>query len=119
MSQSKFYTDVHVPKEAVRQLREKGVDIIHCGEVDLSNAKDLVHLEYATQQGRVMVSCDKGFERYHAQWQAAGKQHAGIVYFRMEDQCQSIGVIVREIMFLHEAAVYEIDLFNRVWRAQE
>jgi predicted nuclease of predicted toxin-antitoxin system len=113
----KFYTDVHIAREAVRQLRQKGIDIIHCGDANLSDADDLVHLEYATQQRRVMVSCDEGFERYHALWQTQGKQHAGIVYFRMQDQCQSISIVVREIIFLHEAADYETDLYNRIWRA--
>ena len=45
-------------------------------------------------------------------------EHAGIVYFRMKDQCQSISIVVRELLFLHEAADYETDLYNQVWRAQ-
>ena len=101
----KFYTDVHIAREAVAQLQNKGVDIIHCGEVDLSDADDLTHLDYATAEGRVMVSCDEGFERYHAQRQAAG-------------EAQSISVIVNEILFLHEAADYEVDLYNQIWRAK-
>jgi hypothetical protein len=36
----------------------------------------------------------------------------------MKDQCQSISMIVNEILFLHEAADYEADLFNKIWRAQ-
>ena len=114
----KFYTDVHIAREAVAQLQSKGVDIIHCGEVGLSDTDDLTHLDYATAEGRVMVSCDEGFERYHAERQEAGKAHAGIVYFRMKDQCQSISVIVNEILFLHEAADYEMDLYNRIWRVK-
>lgn len=118
MTSIKFYTDVHIATEAVRQLRQKGVDIIHCGELGLSDVDDITHLKTATEQGRVMVSCDEGFERYHAQWQKAGRHHAGIVYFRMKDQCQSISLIVRELLFLHEAADYETDLYNQIWRAQ-
>jgi hypothetical protein len=64
-----------------------------------------------------MVSCDDDFERFHAYWQETGRQHAGIVYLRMEDQCQSIGIVVKEILFLDEAAVYETDLYNQIWRA--
>jgi predicted nuclease of predicted toxin-antitoxin system len=100
------------------QLQNKGVDIIHCGEVKLSDADDLTHLEYAIAEGRIMVSCDEDFERFHAERQAAGETHTGIVYFRMKDQCQSISVIVNEVLFLHEAADYEADLYNKIWRAQ-
>lgn len=112
MSAIRFYTDVHIPKEAVHQLREKGIDVIHCGDVGNADLDDLAHLEYASQVGCVMVSCDEGFERYHAQWQAQGKAHAGIIWFRMKDQCQSISIVVREILFLHEAADYATDLYN-------
>ena len=36
----KFYTDVHIAREAVDQFRKKGVDIIHYGEVGMSDADD-------------------------------------------------------------------------------
>jgi predicted nuclease of predicted toxin-antitoxin system len=114
----KFYTDVHIAREAVDQLRKKGVDIIHCGEVGMSDADDSDHLMYAVKDERVMVTCDADFERYHTEWQAAGHAHCGIVYFRMKDQCQSISVVVRELLFLHEAADYQTDLYNQIWRAQ-
>jgi len=103
---------------SVLMLLDKGVDIIHCGEVGLSDAKDSVHLQFAVDNERIMVSCDDDFERLHTQWSQEDKEHAGIVYFRMVDQCQSISIVVREIMFLHEAADYETDLYNQVWRAQ-
>ena len=112
----KFFTDVHIAKEAVKQLHRKGVDIIHCDEVGLANADDAELFVYAVSQERVMVSCDDDFERYHAQWQAEGQEHADIVYFRMKDQCKSISVVVREILFLHKAADYMTDLYNQIWR---
>lgn len=113
-----FYTDVHISREAVRQLADKGVSIIHCGDVGMSDASDEEHIEYATQNRCTIVTCDEDFERYHADWQQAGREHSGIVYFRMLDQCQSISIVVKEILFLHEAADYEQDLFNQIWRAQ-
>ena len=64
----KFYTDVHIPNEAVRQLRIQGVDIIHCSEAGMADAGDPDHLIYAIETGRVMVSCDADFERLHAAW---------------------------------------------------
>ncbi len=114
----RFYTDVHIAREAVRQLRNKGVDIIHAGSVGMADAEDRTHLAYATQERRVMVTCDEDFEHYHAEWQASEREHSGIVYFRMNDQCQSISIVVREILFLWEAANYETDLYNQIWRAQ-
>lgn len=114
----KFYTDVHVAKEAVLQLRQKGVDIIHCAEVGLQEASDPDHLVYATAQKRVMISCDDDFERLHQVWQVENRPHAGIVYFRMADQCKQIGLVVREIIFLHETADYEADLYNQIWRVR-
>ena len=113
---TKFYTDVHISREAVRQLKLKGVDIIHCSDAGLSDADDETHLSYATRQGRVMISCDSDFEQINAQWQAADRSHAGIVHFTSGEDCKRIGVIVREILFLHEAADYDTDLYNRIWR---
>jgi predicted nuclease of predicted toxin-antitoxin system len=114
----KFFADVHIAKEAVHQLQRKGVDVMHCGDVGMADADDLDLLQYATDNMLIMVTCDEDFERYHAEWQAANKAHTGIVYFRMKDQCQSISVVVREILFLNEAADYDVDLKNQIWRAQ-
>jgi predicted nuclease of predicted toxin-antitoxin system len=40
----KFYTDVHIAKTVVRQLRNKGIDILHGGELGLGDATDFEHL---------------------------------------------------------------------------
>ncbi len=117
MTPIRYYTDVHIAREVAHQLRQKGVDIVHCGDVGLSDADDSSHLEYATRNGRVPVSCDDDFERLHATWQAAGRQHGGIVYVKMGDKCKSIGFIVNTLLFLQEAAIYEADLYNQIWRA--
>lgn len=113
----KFYTDVHIAREAVSQLVKKGVDIIHCSDVGMADAEDPDHLLYAAKNGCILVTCDEDFERHHAEWQKTGREHAGIVYFRMKDQCQSISIVVKEILFLHEAAEYPQDLYNKIWRA--
>jgi predicted nuclease of predicted toxin-antitoxin system len=117
MSLIKFYTDVHISREAVRQLQLKGVDIIHCGDVGMSDADDTAHLEYATQNGRVMITCDADFEQINAAWQAASRPHGGIVYITSGEKCKAIGEIVKEILFLHQASDYETDVYNKVWRA--
>ena len=84
----------------------------------MSDADDPTHLQYAIITGRVMVSCDRDFETFHAHYLTEGKAHSGIVYFRMNVQCQSISIIVKEILFLHEAANYQEDLYNQFWRVK-
>ncbi|MBZ0318981.1 MAG: DUF5615 family PIN-like protein [Anaerolineae bacterium] len=119
MATPKFYLDSHITTEIVSQLRDKGVDIIHCSEDGMENASDEEHLAHCTRIGRVMVTCDKGyFFQLHLAWQADGKEHGGIVYFRMEDQCKSVSFVIRELLLLHEAADYPNDLYNEVWWAK-
>ncbi|MBZ0317201.1 MAG: hypothetical protein K8L91_12335 [Anaerolineae bacterium] len=66
-----------------------------------------------------MVTCDKGVEdELHLQWQAEGKEHGGIVFFRGRDHCKSITIMMRELLFLSEAADYEVDLRNKFWRVK-
>lgn len=57
----RFFCDVHVSNQAVLQLKNKDVDIIHCGEVGLSDAANEELLVYAVKTKRVMVSCDDDF----------------------------------------------------------
>jgi len=111
-----FFCDVHIAVEAVKQLQTKGVDIIHAGDVGLSDADDPELLLYAIGNERVMVSCDDDFVRWHNYYQQKQNEHSGIVYFRMYDQCKSISIVVRELLFLHEAAEYQTDLYNQLWR---
>ncbi|GIK64935.1 MAG: hypothetical protein BroJett018_27290 [Chloroflexota bacterium] len=119
MATPKFYLDSHITTEIVSQLRDKGVDIIHCSEDGMEDASDEEHLAYCTRIGRVMVTCDKGcFFQLHLAWQTDGKEHGGIVYFRMEDQCKSVSFVIRELLLLHEAADYPNDLYNEVWWAK-
>ena len=55
----KFYTDSHIQKAVADQLRAQGVDVVRCQDVGMADADDLPHLEYATEEGRVVVTNDK------------------------------------------------------------
>ncbi len=85
-NQIKFYTDSHIAMAVTIQLRNKGIDIIHCAEIGMENAKDADHLEYAAAEGRTVVTCDQDFFALNKQWQAQGKHHAGIIFVRSENQ---------------------------------
>ena len=89
----KFYTDSHIAKAIVVQLRNRGVDIVRCQDVGMSDADDEEHLEYATSQGRSVITSDEDFLVLDAQWRRSGTPHAGIIYLP-PDRKDAIGAIV-------------------------
>jgi predicted nuclease of predicted toxin-antitoxin system len=104
MSVLKFYTDTHVDKQVAIQLRQKGVDIVRCQDVGLADADDETHLTYAAQEGRVLVTFDKGFRDRAFHWLAAGKSHSGVFVCKHDLQSEAgIGKIVTTCQFYHEA----------------
>jgi hypothetical protein len=73
---------------------------------------DHEHLDYATSQGRVLFSFNRGdFYRLHTQYLAQGKSHAGIILARQ--QRYSVGEQMRRILKLSAAKSAE-DMQNRV-----
>jgi predicted nuclease of predicted toxin-antitoxin system len=114
----KFYTDAHIPKVAVEKLLAQGVDIIRCEDVNLKYVEDEVHLTYASEHGRIVVTCDDDFTKLSALWNREDRFHAGIIYFASHTQ-GDVGLIVRELSFLHRAmesgaGALESDIHNRV-----
>lgn len=114
----KFYTDTHIAKAVAIQLRNRGVDIIRCEEVNMAEAEDIEHLEYATREGRVIISNDEDFLALDAIWREQGKTHAGIMHCRAQGEI-AIGIIVKKCIALHEnivskEGIIENDIVNRV-----
>jgi hypothetical protein len=87
----------------------------------MDNVHDLVHLEYASNEKRTIITCDQGFFfKWHSEWLEQGKSHAGIIIVRSDYQ-NNIGVMVKELYFLHQAiaggaADLERDIFNQILR---
>lgn len=101
MSQLKYYFDVHIPKAVARELRRRGIDVVRCQEAGLHDIGDPRHLEYATQQGRVMVTHDEDFLKLDDIWQNQGKRHAEIMRFSNDLQ-GNVGYLVRELVAYFE-----------------
>ncbi|MEP7284401.1 MAG: DUF5615 family PIN-like protein [Chloroflexota bacterium] len=97
----KFYTDTHIDKAVMVQLRLSGIDSIRCEEVGRAEADDFEHLTYAASEQRSIVTNDQGFTGHHRQWLEAGKHHAGI--FLITKDKENIGLIVNTLLFWHEA----------------
>ena len=64
----------------VSALRARGMDVTTALEENTVNRGDEEHLDYATQQGRVLLSFNRGdFYRLHSHYLSHGKAHAGII----------------------------------------
>jgi hypothetical protein len=116
----RFYTDAHVAKAVAEQLREKGVDVVRCQDVGLADADDSAHLEYATREGRILITHDQDFLRLHKEWQTRNQPHAGIMFCLPHLQgLQNVGPIIKMCLDYHElitngAGTVEEDIANQV-----
>ena len=116
----KFYTDTHIAKAVIQQLRARGVDIVRCQEVGMADAGDEEHLRYAAAQGRILVSQDGDFTIIHAEWRQAGRAHAGIMRVppHLKGEAQ-VSYAVRQLGFYIEAETagavdYESEIAGQV-----
>jgi hypothetical protein len=86
----------------VNALRARGMDVTTARENNMVGRPDAEHLDYATRQGRVLFSFNRGdYLRLHAEYLAQGKPHAGIIL--ANQQQYAIGEIMRRL--LHFSAV--------------
>ncbi len=75
-----FYLDDDVERRALaRELRRRGVDVLRATDAGYHAALDEVHLDYATQVGRVVVTGDEDYHEIHWRWIAEQRTRAGIV----------------------------------------
>jgi hypothetical protein len=94
----RLYLDEDVmSRDLVNALRSRAVDLIPAREAGLIHIPDSQHLEYATAQGRTLVTYNtRDYARLHAEYQASDRHHAGII---VSDQVQ-IGVLVKRLLKL-------------------
>jgi hypothetical protein len=119
----KFYFDTHIPKAAAVQLRQRGIEVVRCEEVDLAEADDTEHLEYATGHLLTLVSHDRDFWELHGHWMMQGLHHTGIILFHHQFEGK-VGKFVTELAALHQLIVggagsVEADIYNCVYEVNE
>ena len=90
----KFYMDEHIHPAVTAALRARGIDVLTVQEADLLAMPDKHHLDFASQQGRVLFSFDADFTRLHA----ARHPHAGIVFAPRK---VPIGQQVRSLLLIY------------------
>ena len=77
----RLYMDEDTMDQAlVQALRARNVDVITALDAGMIEREDAEHLDYATEQGRVLCSFNvRDFYRLHSDYVAQDKPHAGII----------------------------------------
>ncbi len=76
----KLYLDHDISYRIAEQLRARGHDAIGAWEVGNVELPDQSQLEYAADQGRVLVTCNtQDFVPLYLEWWNAGRHHSGII----------------------------------------
>lgn len=96
----RLYMDEDSMREAlVKALRRRGVDVVTASEERMIHRDDADHLDYATQQGRVVVTRNiQDFYELHTIYLTEGKHHAGIIL--VPQQRYSVGEEMRRLLKL-------------------
>ncbi len=96
----------------VRALRARELDVLTALDVGLTGRADEEHLEYATEQGRVLYSFNiKDFYHLHSVYMKEGKTHSGIIL--AQQQQYSIGEQMQRILRI-SAERTSVTMRNRV-----
>ena len=102
----KLYLDHDISYRIAEQLRIRGYDAIGAWEVGNAELSDQAQLEYATDQGRVLVTCNaQDFVPLYLEWWNAGRHHSGIV---TSEQLGSGEILRRLLHFLETITVKEM-----------
>ena len=105
-----FLLDEDLSYRVAEGMRQRGVDALSVHEVGRANRKvsDAEQLEYATQQGRVLVTYNRAdYQALDATWRAQGRTHTGILWcVERSIPRRAIGDLVRalaEVARQHES----------------
>lgn len=80
-------------------LRRRGIDVLTTADAGRDGLADDEQLAFAAENGRTLVTANIGdFERIHARWSRAGREHAGIVYWLRKEHSTS-AVIRAQTLF--------------------
>jgi len=84
-------------KDLCQALQARGVDVLTALDAKMIECSDEQHLEYATEQNRVLYSFNiSDFYQLHMSFQASGKAHAGIIL--AQQQRYSVGEQMRRLL---------------------
>jgi len=97
----RFHLDENVNPTVAKVLRQQGIDVTTTIEAGLRGADDQAHIAYAWHEGRVIVTHDDDFLRWHSR----GTPHAGIAYCHLKGR--SLNQIIEVLTLMHQLLTQE------------
>ncbi|MDC0936810.1 DUF5615 family PIN-like protein, partial [Pirellulales bacterium] len=91
----KFHLDESMPGAIARGLRTRGRDVTMPAQVGLLSASDEAHLEFARQEGRLLVTADDDFLALAVE----SVEHAGIAYWSKKRHFGQLILALDELCF--------------------
>lgn len=81
-----YFDEDSMSRGLVRALRARNVDVRTAFEANMIDRDDVLHLEYATQHGRVLCTFNVGdFARLHKRYQTDTRAHGGMILVRQQE----------------------------------
>jgi hypothetical protein len=103
----RFYLDQHQSHALADGLREHGIDVLMAVEAGRCGYSDPDQLDFATAEGRVVVTFDVDYLAIHA----TGVSHAGIAW--CPSRKYGIGQLIDALVLVHGAMTPD-ELLNNV-----
>ena len=91
----KFYCDEHIHPAVSTALRNRGADILTAQDVRMLGIADETHLQFATSQGRAIITQDTDFLRLHK----SGLSHSGILFAH---QSKTLSEIIHSLIRVYQ-----------------
>lgn len=114
----KLYLDEMIPTDLARVLRQYGYDVVTAQEAGMLGKDDPDHLEYASAQGRAILTFNIGdFAKLYQSWHEQGKHHAGIIV-SPELEMRRFGELLRLCLRMLDQAIPE-EIADRLCYLQE
>ncbi|MBI4876251.1 MAG: DUF5615 family PIN-like protein [Acidobacteria bacterium] len=97
----RFHLDEHISGAIAAGLRRRNIDVTTALDVNLTGVNDVAQLAFAAAWGRVLVTQDSDFLRFHSQ----GAVHAGIAYCRQG--AIPTGAMLRRLILIYDLLLPE------------
>ncbi|MBF8265291.1 MAG: hypothetical protein HW384_1155 [Dehalococcoidia bacterium] len=117
----RLYLDENITPVLAQQLRRRGFDVVSASEVGMLAKTDEEQLEYASNNGRVLLTFDTDFIPIVVRWLSNGRHHNGIVISKEVKRDQTGELVKLCSMFLSQVrndeatdAIFFLQQFKRV-----